>query len=277
MLLVIKPIRQYKRRNQTPSIDSIAYPCADDLCPTSPVRTSYRHEVGHGLLVEVAGKQRSDPACAQEEDDVEETVIILCGVALVVAGCLGGRIVLVFGVRVVERGGREGTRLHSGAEGSLAHVTARFRLLGDEAVLVVIGADLRIAVAVGVALRAESQAVGSGAGRGVGDGNEGDDGADDDGGLAGAACADQRVALVVIGLHADGGEGQVGAVDGDDGGLGETSAGVDILNGGVDRDDGCDEEEQEIDLYMSVTGLDVSVKVRTVMAAWFIPHPLLAK
>jgi hypothetical protein len=92
---------------------------------------------------------------------------------------------------------------------------------------------------------------------------------------------------VVVGLHADSGEGQVGAVDGDDGGLGETSAGVDVLDGGVDGDDGCDEQEQEVDLdvsvagYMSVRPTRVSgqheFKVRTVMAAWFMPHPLLAK
>jgi hypothetical protein len=49
--------------------------------------------------------------------------------------------------------------------------------------------------------------------------------------------------LVVVGFHADGGEGQVGAVDGYDGGLGEAGAGVDVLNCGVDGDDGGDEEE----------------------------------
>jgi hypothetical protein len=49
--------------------------------------------------------------------------------------------------------------------------------------------------------------------------------------------------LVVVGFHTDGGEGQVGAVDGDDGGLGETRLGVDILDGGVNGGDGGDEEE----------------------------------
>lgn len=208
---------------------------------------------------------------------MEETVVVLRSVTLVVTGCLGRRIVLIFGVGVVECRSGEGSRLDGSAESSLAHVAARLGLLGDETVLVVIGADLRVAIAVGIALRAEGQAIGGGTGGGVGDGDEGDDGADDDGGLAGAACADQWVALVVVGLHADSGEGQVGAVDGDDGGLGETGAGVDILDGGVDRDDGGGEQEQEVDLRCQSQVVMVNVIVRTVMAAWFMPHPLLAK
>lgn len=92
-------------------------------------------------------------------------------------------------------------------------------------------------------MRAEGEAVGRGACGSVGDGHESHNGADDDGSLAGAACADERVALVVVGLHAYRGEGQVGAVDCDDGRLGEAGTRIDILDGGVDRYNGCDEEE----------------------------------
>jgi hypothetical protein len=59
--------------------------------------------------------------------------------------------------------------------------------------------------------------------------------------------------------------------------LSEAGAGVDVLDGGVDRDDGRDEEEKEIDLCMSVTHLASKVDMHTVIAAWFMPHPLLAK
>jgi hypothetical protein len=125
----------------------------------------------------------------------------------------------------------------------LAHIATGFGLLGDEAVFVVIATNRRVAVAVRVTLGAEGEAVCGGAGGCVCDGNESDDCADDDGCFAGAARADERVALVVVGFHTDGGEGQVGAVDGDDGGLGETRLGVDILDGRVNGGDGGDEEE----------------------------------
>ena len=276
-LLVIKPIGQHKRRHQTPPINRIAHPRTDDLRPAGPICATHRHKVRHSLLIKIASKQRRHPRRRQEEDDVEKRVVVLGSVALVVAGGFGGRVIFIFAVRVVEGGGWKRAGFDGGAERGLAHIAARLGLLGYEAVLVVFGTHLRVAIAVAVALRAEGKAVCCGAGGRVCDGDKGYYGADDDGGLAGAACADEWVALVVVGLHAHSGECQVGAVDGYDGGLGKACAGVDVLNSRVDRYDGCDEEEKKVDLSMSVTGLTSKAEMHTVMAAWFMPHPLLAK
>ena len=98
-------------------------------------------------------------------------------------------------------------------------------------------------------LAAEGDALGSGAGGGVGDCKHGDDGADDDGGGAGAASADEWVAVLVVGFHGDGGHGEVGAVDGYHGGLGEAGLRVVFLDCGVDGDGGDDEEDDEVDGY----------------------------
>jgi hypothetical protein len=147
---------------------------------------------------------------------MEKSVVVLCGVPLIVSRRLGGRIVRIVRIGIVKSGGRKRARLNSSAKGGLTHIAARRWLLGNKAVLVVFGAHLRIAVTVRVALRAESETVGGGTGRSVGDGHEGDDGTDDDGGFPSAACANERVALVVVRLHAHGGESQVGAVNGHD-------------------------------------------------------------
>jgi hypothetical protein len=53
---------------------------------------------------------------------------------------------------------------------------------------------------------------------------------------------------MVVGFHSYGGHGEVCAVDCNDGGLGETGSGVDILDGGVDRYHGRSEKKQEVDL-----------------------------
>ena len=98
-------------------------------------------------------------------------------------------------------------------------------------------------------LAAEGDALGSGAGGGVCDCKHGDDSADDDGGGACAAGADEGVAVLVVGFHGDGGHGEVGAVDGDHGGLGEAGLRVVFLDGGVDGDGGDDEEDDEVDGY----------------------------
>lgn len=179
---------------------------------------------------------------------MEERVVVLRGVAFVVAWVLGRRIVLVFAVRIIESGGGEGARFNSGAEGSLAHVTARFRLLGNETVLVVVGANLGIPVAVGVALSAEREAVSCGTCSCVCDCDEGDDGTNDDGGFTCTASTNEWIALVVVRFHAHSGKGEVRAVDCDDGGLSQTSAGVDVLNGRVDGDDRRYEEKNQVDL-----------------------------
>lgn len=80
------------------------------------------------------------------------------------------------------------------------------------------------------------------------DRQHGDDGAYDYGCGAGgaAAAADQRVAGSFVGFHADGGHGQVGAVDGDHGGLGEAGFRVVFLDGGVDAYEGDYQEDNEV-------------------------------
>lgn len=180
---------------------------------------------------------------------MEERIVVLCSIALVVTRVFTRRwLVFVFAVRVVKCRGREGSAFDGGAEGSLAHVAAGFGLLSDETMFVVVATDLGVAIAVRVSLSTEGEAVGCGTGGSIGDGHKGDDCADDDGGFAGAAGADERVALVVVGFHADCGHGEVGAVYCYDGGLGQAGAGVYVLDGGVDGDYGGDEEHKEIDL-----------------------------
>ena len=66
--------------------------------------------------------------------------------------------------------------------------------------------EAEFAVGVG-GLGAEGDALGSGAGGGVCDCEHCDDGADDDGGGAGTAGADEGVAVLVVGFHGDGGHG----------------------------------------------------------------------
>jgi len=53
--------------------------------------------------------------------------------------------------------------------------------------------------------------------------------------------------VLVVGLHADCGEGEVGAVDGNDAGLSKACAGIGFLNVGVYGDDGDADQEEEVD------------------------------
>ena len=98
-------------------------------------------------------------------------------------------------------------------------------------------------------LAAEGDTLGSGAGGSVCDCEHCDDCADNDRGGAGAAGANERVAVLVVGFHGNGGHGQVGAVDGYHGGLGEPGLRVILLDCGVDGDRGDDEEDEEVDGY----------------------------
>ena len=239
--LIVKPIWQHERSDQRPCVDAVANPCADDLRPAGPVCSSNGDEATrHILLVEVGGEESSDPCCAEEEDDVEESVVVLRRVALVIARVLLARrlIVLVLAVRVVESRSGKRAGLYSGAQGSLAHVATGFRLLCDETMLVVFSADLGVAVSVRVALGAKSEAVCCCAGGGVGNSDESDNGADDDSRLTSSTGTDQGVALMVVRFHAHSGQGEISAVDGYNGGLGETCSGVDVLYCGVNRCDG---------------------------------------
>ena len=167
---------------------------------------------------------------------MEERIIVLGCVALVVTRVLLARafVVVVFAVGIVKSGGRQRTRLYRSAESGLTHVSSRLRLLCDQTVLEVIGANLSIAVSVRVALRAESETVCSGARGSIRNSNKCHYGTNDDGGFTGTPGADQRVALVVVWLHAHGRHGKVGAIDSDDCGLGKTGSRIHILDCGMD-------------------------------------------
>lgn len=195
---------------------------------------------------------------------MEQCVVVLCSVALIVTWVLlvAGLFVLVVAVRVVKRRGGQRTRFYGSPECGLAHFTTRFGLLGNEAVFIIFGTDLGITVSVRIALSAKSQAVCCCTSSSVCDSNKGDNCANDDGRLTGTASTDQWVALMIIGLHSYSGHGEVGAVNGYNGRLGETSARVYILYRRVNRSDGRDQEQDEVDLWMSViscagTKLDV--------------------
>ena len=140
----------------------------------------------------------------------------------------------VIGVVVVVEGvGGQTACFDGGAEGFSAHLAAGGRgLLVDHAVLGVVG---RAELVVGMAgLASQCDALGCGTGGCVCDCEHGDDCADDNGCGAGASGADKRVAVVVIRLHADGGHGEVCAVDGYHSSLGEPGLRVVFLNGRVD-------------------------------------------
>ena len=232
---VPKPVRQHHRRHQTPPKNPIAHPRTHNLHPTGPVGPPHGREIARVLEVDILRQEGGHPASRQHEDHVEQAVIVLSPEFLIILAAPAiahpvHRIIII--IVVVERVGRQGPGLDGGTEGFGAHLPARGRgLLVDEAVLGVVGADFAVRVA---RVAAERDPLRGGAGGGVGDGEHGEHRTEDDGGGAGAAGPDQRVAVVVVGLHAHGGHGEVGAVDGDDGGLGEAGLGVVFLDGRVD-------------------------------------------
>ena len=166
---------------------------------------------------------------------MEQAVVVLRPAPLVVLDCVAiVRVIVV----IVQRIGGKTPRLDCRAEGFSAHFPARVaRLLVDHAVLrlVLAEADVRVRCR-----RGEREALGRGAGGGVGDRQHGDDGAEDDGRGAGSGVGVYQgvVAALVVRFHGHGGEGEVGAVDGYDGGLSEARAGVEFLDRGVDGDEG---------------------------------------
>lgn len=188
--------------------------------------------------IDILRQERGHPHGREQENDVEQRVVVLRAGALVVLGF--GPILRVIIVIVVESVGGETACFDRGAQRFGAHLAATVpRLLLHESVLAACVGDLGVCVA---ALGAEGDALRGGAGGGVGDGEHGDDGADDNGDGAGATRADQRVAVLIVWFHGYGGHGEVGAVDGDHGGLGESSLRVEFLDGGVDGYGGDDEE-----------------------------------
>lgn len=97
-------------------------------------------------------------------------------------------------------------------------------------------------------LGAQRYTLGRGTGGGVGNGEHGDDGTNDDGGRASASGTDQGVAITVVGFHRYGRHGQVGAVDGDHGGLSKAGLWIEFLDGWVNGNSGDDEEDDQVDL-----------------------------
>lgn len=97
-------------------------------------------------------------------------------------------------------------------------------------------------------VRAECEAVGSGTSGGVGAGDKCHDRAEHDRGFACAICTNERVAVLVIGFHGDGGESQVGAVNTDSGGLSQASTRVGSLYGRVDGHGTDAQDKNKVDL-----------------------------
>lgn len=145
---------------------------------------------------------------------MEQRVIVLRTSPLVIFTSLS--IIVIFAIVVViECISWKRTCFYSSAQGFGAHLSAgSVRLLIDKAVFRFLVTELGIVLGAG---RVQSDALGCSASGGIGDGEHSDDGADDDRSCAGAASADQGIALLVIRLHADSGHGEVGAVDGDHG------------------------------------------------------------
>lgn len=168
---------------------------------------------------------------------MEQGVVVLGRVLLVVARVLAGVLVVVViavVVRIVQSRGGQRARFHGGAKSLGTQFATRRGLCGDKTVLVVAFTNLMVAARLA---SAQGQAVSGSASCGVGYGQEGKDGAHDDGSSASATSADQRVALVVIGLHGNGRQSQVGAVNANKGCLGKASTRVGVLNRRVDTDD----------------------------------------
>ena len=128
------------------------------------------------------------------------------------------------------------------------------------------------------ALGAECYALCGSAGCGISNCKHGDYSTDDDRCSTGApSSADKGIAITVVGFHTDCRHGQVGTINCDHGCLSETGFRVEFLNGRVDRDKRYDKEDDEIDLqiYMiSYTSRNCIKEEFTVIAAWFIEHPL---
>lgn len=265
---VIESLRQHHRRDKAPLKDGIAHPRADDLYPASPVRPAHRHKIAIILLrvrPHIHGQQRSHPHRTQKEDDVEDRVVVLGRVLLVVAGVLGlppaaaprRRAVIVAvavgaRVRVVERRGRKRAGLNGGLQGLRAHLAPAAGLRHGlvHAVLRarrVVLRELAVLAAAAVSVAAQRETVRRGAGGGVGHGEEGDDGAEDDAGPPRAGGAHERVAVLIVGLHAHGRKSEVGAICSDCGSLGEASARVGLLDGGGDGRARDEEQEDQID------------------------------
>ena len=148
----------------------------------------------------VLRQQRGDPSGSEHEDEVEERVVVL-SVRLLVVVAVVWALVFIIGVLVQSRSGQS-TRLDSATESFGTHSTAAFRLGRDHIMTAFLG--FKWGVFAATLVGAKSESISGSTGGGVGAGDKGDDGAEDDGGLASAVRADERVAVLVIGLHGDG-------------------------------------------------------------------------
>ena len=84
----VESVWQNNGRHQCPRIDTVANPCAHNFHPTCPICPSYWREILEaavlGGLVDVHSQQSRYPGCSKEENDVEESVAVLCRCSLVV-------------------------------------------------------------------------------------------------------------------------------------------------------------------------------------------------
>jgi hypothetical protein len=79
--LILEPLRQHHRRDQSPSKDSVTHPCAHNLDPTGPICPSDRDKVIWLLDILVAAnvlrKEGGNPRGGQHEDAVVESIVVL--------------------------------------------------------------------------------------------------------------------------------------------------------------------------------------------------------
>lgn len=156
-------------------------------------------------------------------------------------------VALVVAVLVIECARRKRSVLNCASECLGSHLRTRW-FCGDETVLAAVRNGRIAPVVRGVgALGQRTNALRCSTGGRVRDCDKGDDSSEDDRGSTGATRAEQRVALLVVGLHRHGRHGKVSAVDGDHGRLSKTGLRVVFLDGWVDGDYRDDEEEKHVD------------------------------
>lgn len=239
ILRKVEAIGQDDGCHKGPGVHAVANPGAGNLDIARRVSASDGREAAVLIgLVKVHGQQRGHPGRGQEEDDVEDAVAVLGSRAFVVMR----RVVTEIAVLVVGEGcARRETALFNGSAESLgSHLAAGRGLLCHEIMLILFWET----DAVGVA---QAETLSGCASRRVSDRQHGDNGAHDNRSRPGALGADERVALLVVGLHGHGRHCEIGAVDGNHGRLGQAGLGVVFLDGGIDGNDRDDEPKNEVD------------------------------
>lgn len=173
---------------------------------------------------------------------MEERVVVLGRSSLIILAA-GLKIVLV--IAFVQGTSRKAAALDSRPESLGAHLASTSGLLRYQAMFVILGTQLGIVV---TTLRPQSDALCGGACCCVCNSGHGDNGPKNDRHSTSTTRADQRVTVVVIGLHGDGGQREVGTVHSNHSGLRQTRARVGFLNSRLYRHERDDQEDKQVDL-----------------------------